>query len=113
MPYLVARTDFELYLKAGIEIYEFLPGFVHSKVVLVDGKMASVGTVNLDFRSFYLNFECGLYIYNHKKIMADISKDFEESLAQSQRITLMGFQKNYPWYKRTAGAVIAMIAPLL
>lgn len=113
MPYLVARTDFELYLKAGIEIYEFLPGFVHSKVVLVDGQMASVGTVNLDFRSFYLNFECGLYIYNHKQVMADITRDFEESLAQSERITLLGFRKHYPWYKRAAGAVMAMVSPLL
>lgn len=113
MPYLVARTDFEIYLRAGIEIYEFLPGFVHSKVVLVDDKKASVGTVNLDFRSFYLNFECGLYVYNHRQVMADISRDFEQSFAQSQRITLAGFRKYYPWYKRAAGAVIAMIAPLL
>lgn len=113
MPYLVARTDFETYLEAGIKIYEFLPGFVHSKVVLIDEKKASVGTVNLDFRSFYLNFECGLYIYNHKQVMADIAKDFEDSFAQSEQITLEDFRKNYPWYKRLAGAVMAMIAPLL
>ena len=86
---------------------------MHSKVVLVDDKKASVGTVNLDFRSFYLNFECGLYVYNHRQVMADISRDFEQSFAQSQRITLAGFRKYYPWYKRAAGAVIAMIAPLL
>lgn len=113
MPYLVARTDFEIYLKAGIEIYEYLPGFVHSKVVLIDDKKASVGTVNLDFRSFYLNFECGLYIYNHKQVMSEISCDFEDSFAQSELITLEGFRKNYPWHKRFAGAVLAMISPLL
>lgn len=113
MPYLVARTDFEIYLEAGIEIYEYTPGFVHSKVVLIDDKKASVGTVNMDFRSFYLNFECGLYIYNHKQVMAEISKDFEDSFAQSEQITLENFRKNYPWYKRLAGAVIAIFAPLL
>lgn len=113
MPYLVARTDFEIYLEAGIEIYEYMPGFVHSKVVLVDNRKACVGTVNLDFRSFYLNFECGLYIYNHRQVMADISRDFEDSFAQAKEITLEGFRKNYPWYKRAAGAVIALISPLL
>ncbi len=49
-----ARTDFPTYLEAGIEIFEFQPGFVHSKVVLVDDKKATVGTVNMDFRSFIL-----------------------------------------------------------
>ncbi len=110
--YLVARTDFEIYLKAGIEIYEYTPGFVHSKVILVDDKKASVGTVNMDFRSFYLNFECGVYIYNHKQVLADILQDFEDSFVQSERITLMGFRKHYPWYKRLAGSFIALIAPL-
>ena len=45
--------------------------------------------------------------------MAAISEDFEQSFAQAQRITLAGFRKYYPWYKRAAGAVIAMISPLL
>lgn len=111
--YLVARTNFRSYLEAGIEIYEFTPGFVHSKVVLVDDKKATVGTVNMDFRSFYLNFECGLYVYNHKQVLADIHKDFEDSFAQSQYITLVGFENTYPWYKRLAGAVMQIIAPLL
>ncbi|MGQ7423014.1 cardiolipin synthase [Streptococcus suis] len=111
--YLAARTDFRTYLEAGIEIYEFTLGFVHSKVVLVDDKKATVGTVNMDFRSFYLNFECGLYVYNHKQVLADIHKDFEDSFAQSQRITLLGFENTYPWYKRLAGALMNIISPLL
>lgn len=111
--YLAARTDFPTYLKAGIEIYEYTPGFVHSKVVLVDDKKATVGTVNMDFRSFYLNFECGIYIYKHSQVLADIYRDFEESFAQSQQITLINFAKTYPWYKRFAGAVMKIIAPLL
>ncbi|MGT2910696.1 cardiolipin synthase [Streptococcus cameli] len=111
--YLAARTDFETYLKAGIEIYEYTPGFVHSKVVLVDDKKASVGTVNLDFRSFYLNFECGLYIYNHKPVLEAIAKDFDDSIAESMQVTLSSFQATYPWYKRLAGAVITIFNPLL
>lgn len=111
--YLAARMDFRTYLEAGIEIYEYTPGFVHSKVVLVDDKKATVGTVNMDFRSFYLNFECGLYVYNHKQVLADILKDFEDSFAQSERITLVGFENTYPWYKRLAGALMNIISPLL
>ncbi|HEM3696191.1 TPA: cardiolipin synthase [Streptococcus suis] len=111
--YLAARTDFRTYLESGIEIYEFTPGFVHSKVVLVDDKKATVGTVNMDFRSFYLNFECGLYVYNHKQVLADILQDFEDSFAQSERITLVGFENTYPWYKRLAGALMNIISPLL
>lgn len=111
--YLAARTDFKTYLEAGIEIYEFIPGFVHSKVVLVDDRKATVGTVNMDFRSFYLNFECGLYVYNHKQVLEAIYHDFQESFAQSQQITLQEFEQTYPWHKRLAGALMRIISPLL
>lgn len=111
--YLVSRMDFRTYLESGIEIYEFTPGFVHSKVVLVDDKKATVGTVNMDFRSFYLNFECGLYVYNNKQVLADILHDFEISFNQSERVTLVGFENTYPWYKRLAGSIMQIIAPLL
>jgi cardiolipin synthase len=113
MAYLAGRTDFRTYLESGIEIYEFTPGFVHSKVVLVDDKKATVGTVNMDFRSFYLNFECGLYVYNHRQVLEDIHKDFMHSFEQSERITLLGFENNYPWYKRLAGALLNILSPLL
>lgn len=111
--YLAARTDFTTYLEAGIEIYEFQPGFVHSKVVLVDDRKATVGTVNMDFRSFYLNFECGLYIYNHSAVLQAIKDDFMDSFKQSQQVNLLTFHKTYSWYKRLAGAFMRIIAPLL
>ncbi|HEM5125245.1 TPA: cardiolipin synthase [Streptococcus suis] len=111
--YLAARTDFPTYLEAGIEIFEFQPGFVHSKVVLVDDKKATVGTVNMDFRSFYLNFECGLYIYNHSAVLAAIKDDFTHSFKKSQQINLLTFHKTYSWYKRFGGALLRIISPLL
>ena len=110
---LAARTDFPTYLESGIEIYEYQPGFVHSKVVLVDDKKATVGTVNMDFRSFYLNFECGLYIYNHSGVLAAIKEDFDQSFKKSQQIKLLPFIKTYSWNKRLAGAIMRIIAPLL
>ncbi|EHJ52981.1 cardiolipin synthase [Streptococcus macacae] len=111
--YLASRTDFDLYLKAGIAIYEYTPGFVHAKVMLVDGKRATVGSVNMDFRSLYLNFECGLYIYGHKQILADIAEDFEECLAQSKQVTLEEFQTTYPLYKRIIGCCMKILSPLM
>ncbi|WP_367986280.1 cardiolipin synthase [Streptococcus sp. ZY1909104] len=110
---LAARTDFPTYLESGIEIYEYQPGFVHSKVVLVDDKKATVGTVNMDFRSFYLNFECGLYIYNHSGVLAAIKEDFDQSFKKSQQIKLLPFITTYSWNKRLAGAIMRIIAPLL
>lgn len=111
--YLAARTDFRTYLEAGIEIYEFQPGFVHSKVVLVDDKKATVGTVNMDFRSFYLNFECGLYIYNHSAVLSAIKDDFVASFKESQQVNLLTFHKTYAWYNRLAGSLMRIISPLL
>lgn len=110
--YLAARTDFETYLESGIQIYEYTPGFVHSKVFLVDDSKVCVGTVNMDFRSFYLNFECGVYIYNHRQLVESVMQDFQVSFAQSQEVTLEDFKNHYPWYKRVAGSVLAMFAPL-
>lgn len=111
--YLASRTDFMTILKSGIELYEYEPGFVHSKVVLVDGVKATVGSVNLDFRSFYLNFECGLYLYNHPQTLSAISDDFSDSFNKSRQITRDSFAKTYPWYKRLAGYLIKVFSPLM
>lgn len=112
LPYLLARTDFERYLQAGIAIYEYTPGFLHSKVIWADGKRASVGTVNMDFRSLYLNFECGLYIYDDKEVLAAIEQDLLETQAQSQLIDQTTFSTYSP-LNRLAGAVLKMLSPLM
>ena len=111
--YLASRTDFDVYIEAGIHIYEYQPGFVHSKVMLVDGLKATVGSVNMDFRSLYLNFECNLYIYNHPQVLHAIKEDFASSYKKSKEITLEAFRKQYPWYKRIAGNFMKIFSPLL
>lgn len=82
----VTRSNYERLTKNGVKIYEYLPGFVHGKVMVADGKMAIVGTSNLDFRSYYLHFECGALIIDSPCI-EDIVKDFTHTLHQSQEIT--------------------------
>lgn len=74
--FVVAKTHYEELIEAGVQIYEYTPGFVHAKVFVSDDDTATVGTINLDYRSLYLHFECGAFIYNNQ-VVRDIEKDFE------------------------------------
>ena len=98
-------------LEAGIEIYEYKPGFIHSKVILSDDEVSIVGTANFDFRSFYLNYECGIWMYNTKEEL-NIKKDFEETLKQCEQIELKVWKKR-KLDIRIIEALLRLISPLL
>lgn len=98
-------------LEAGIEIYEYKPGFIHSKVILSDDEVSIVGTANFDFRSFYLNYECGIWMYNTKEEL-NIKKDFEETLKQCEKIELKVWKKR-KLDIRIIEALLRLISPLL
>ena len=105
------KSFYSQLLKAGIKIYEYKPGFIHSKVILSDDEVATISTANLDFRSFYLNYECGIWIYNTKEELK-IKKDFEKTLEQSKEI------KKEIWETRKIDikiieALLRLISPLL
>ena len=85
--YDVTQSYFESLIRGGVSIYTYTPGFVHSKVFLSDDEIATVGTINMDYRSLYLHFECGNYLYKVDAI-ADIRSDLEAAMAQSHRVTL-------------------------
>lgn len=107
----LARSYYVELISAKVKIYEYTPGFIHSKVFLSDDKKAVIGTINLDFRSLFLNFECGLYMYKTDSI-EDIRKDFEDTFEKSMQI-----DKNY-YYKtsvrgRIAGKILRLLAPLM
>ncbi len=74
---LIGKTYYPELLEAGVHIYEYTPGFVHSKVVEADGNIAAVGTINLDFRSLYLHYECACLIFENDvlKISPKISTE--------------------------------------
>lgn len=95
----------------GVKIYEYMPGFIHAKNFLADDETAVVGTVNLDYRSLYLHFECGTFMYKVPAIR-DIKADFKETLVKCRRITLKDC-KQRPLIKRTIGGLLRIIAPLL
>ena len=109
--FAVARTYYESLIKAGVQIYEYTPGFVHAKVFVSDNDTATVGTVNLDYRSLYHHFECGAFIYNNP-VVWDIEKDFQNTLEKSQKITLEDV-KNRSVVQKVCGRLLRLIAPLM
>ena len=72
-------------LKAGVRIYEYSPGFIHAKSYVSDDDIGVVGTINMDYRSLYLHFECGALLYGHE-VLKDLKKDALETFAVSKEI---------------------------
>lgn len=85
--FAVTRSHYEALLEAGVRIYEFTPGFLHTKTAVADDQYASVGSCNLDYRSFYLQFENGVWLCGSPAV-ADVKADFLQTMALSQEITL-------------------------
>ena len=83
---LIARTHYERLVASGVKLYRFTPGFIHSKVFVSDDKVATVGSVNLNSRSFYCDFECGA-VLTGVPCIADIKADILDTLAECQLIT--------------------------
>jgi len=109
--YAMTRSNYTALTAAGVKIYEFTPGFLHSKVFLADGATAVVGTVNLDYRSLYLHFENGVWMHEADCIRA-IQADFEKTLPQCREITRAMVQKT-PLFKRIFRSVLNLFAPLM
>lgn len=109
--YLLARTYYQQLISNGVEIYEYTPGFVHAKVFTCDDERAVVGTINLDYRSLYLHFECAAYIWKNP-VINDIELDFFHTLEKCQRIDLENCKKYNPIAK-VAGQILRLIAPLM
>ncbi len=106
----VTKSYYDELIKAGVKIFEYLPGFIHAKTFIVDDKYVTVGTVNLDYRSLYLHFECGVWIYN-SSVIKDVKKDFLETLDQSIQVTL-NRRKNGYLYKLWM-QILKAFAPLM
>ena len=89
----MTRSYYAGLVRQGVRIYEYTPGFVHAKEFISDDCRATVGTVNLDFRSLYLHFECGVFLYKSKCIQ-DIKEDALETIAKSRKILFKAHIKN-------------------
>lgn len=108
--FLVTRSFYRQLMTSGVRIYEYTPGFVHSKMFLGDDKTAIVGSANMDFRSLYLHFENGCAFYGGQ-VLCDIRSDFERMFALCHEITLQ--ELHFPLHIRLAQLLLRFFAPLL
>lgn len=111
MVFLLTQSYYEELLDAGVRIYQYSPGFLHSKSFVSDDKIAVVGTINLDYRSLYLHFECGVWMYQTRSV-DQVKQDFLDTLEVSREITLE-FCRNRNIAVRAAQSILRLIAPLL
>ena len=109
--FALAKNHYPALLQAGVRIYEYTPGFVHAKVFTSDDEKAVVGTINLDYRSLYLHFECGAFLYRSAEIET-IENDFQKTLEACQEITLENYKKGTLGL-RVSGCLLKVLAPLM
>ncbi|WP_295071060.1 cardiolipin synthase [Ruminococcus sp.] len=109
--HMIAWNNYAQLTALGVKIYEYTPGFIHAKTCVADGKTALIGTINFDYRSFYLHFECGSVLYECS-VIKEMVRDFNETAELSQLITMEDCN-NRSMFKKIAGAVLNMFAPLL
>ena len=98
-------------LEAGAKVYIYQNGFLHAKTIMVDGKIASVGTANIDVRSFRLNFEVNAFLYS-EEVTQKLLKHFEEDMEKSDLITLDDYNKRSLWIKFKE-SIARLISPIL
>jgi cardiolipin synthase len=105
---IVAGSFYERLLSHGVKIYEFTPGFLHAKSFVADGEVALVGTVNMDYRSFQLHYECAVMLYGSKAIR-DILRDMEGVMKRSRQVDLATWKKR-PWRRRALERVLKIFS---
>ena len=107
----VTRAHYPPLLQAGVRIYEYTPGFIHAKNFVVDGRFATVGTVNLDYRSLFLHFENGVWLCEAPCIQ-DICRDFHETLKLCEPFSLRRF-KHLNILLQLYRSILRLFAPLM
>ena len=111
LAYALAKSHYRSLTEAGVQIFEYTPGFVHAKVFVSDDERAVVGTINLDYRSLYHHFECGVYLYKSACIR-EIERDFQQTLAACRAVSPESIRQEKLFY-RLMGHILKFIAPLL
>lgn len=109
--FALAHSYYKKMIKAGIHIFEYTPGFIHSKVFVSDDIRAVVGAINLDYRSLYLNFECASFLYGVPEIR-NIEDDFRATLPQCQLMTMFDVRHDR-WTRKVSGKFLKLMAPLM
>ncbi len=108
--HMTTRSYYRDLIRCGVKVYEYTPGFIHSKTFVADDEVATVGTTNLDFRSLYLHFECGVWMCKTPAV-AQIKDDFLRTLEQCEEITEESCRGSI--FERVLHPLLRLFAPLM
>jgi cardiolipin synthase len=109
--YMATVKNYGKLLAGGVKIYEYLPGFIHSKTVVSDDDCAVCGSINMDYRSFFLHYECGVFMSDVQAVM-DIKTDIIETMKKCEEITLDKW-KHRPLWQKVVQTGILLFSPIL
>lgn len=98
-------------LRAGIKVYLYNGGMLHSKTMIIDSQLCSVGSANIDFRSFEHNFEATMFIYS-EQANAELHRQFMEDLSESERVNEAAWRQRSKWIKAKE-SVLRLLSPIL
>ena len=98
-------------IKSGVKVYRYLPGFTHAKNLIIDGRYTFNGTINLDYRSLFLHFECGS-LHINEKLANEMTQDYFDAISQSQFIDYKTWKKR-SFFIRILEFIGSLFAPLL
>ena len=107
----IAYSYLEELLEAGVKVYAYNKGFIHAKTMVSDGYVSTVGTANMDIRSFSLNFEVNAFIYN-KEVADKLERQFMIDIEDSDQITFNTFKKRSR-RERVMESIMRLFAPIL
>lgn len=107
----VTQYNYLELMESGVKIYEYLPGFIHSKLFISDDKVATVGTINMDYRSFVFHFECGAWLCDNSTVL-NIRDHFNSILDSCEEIKIENWKKR-PLREKFKQAILHIFAPFM
>jgi cardiolipin synthase len=108
--HMVTRSNYGRLMETGVRIYEYTPGYIHAKIIISDDDHAITGSINMDYRSFNLHFEDGVWICG-APVLKDIKKDITDTFEVCEEIALNEWKRR-PWYIKILQAFLRLFAPL-
>ena len=109
--YMVNISNYGRLMENGIRIYEYVPGFIHAKNIISDDECGVCGTINMDYRSFYLHYECGVLMTEVPAVM-EMKEDFLNTMRVSERVSLDEWRRR-PLWQKCIQSILRIFSPLL
>jgi len=103
----VSKSNYKILIESGVKIYEYTPGFIHAKTIVTDDEFGFIGTINMDYRSFFMHYECGVWMYKSSTVR-DIRNDFLNTLEVCREIKIEDCKRH-----NVLGAVLRIFSPIM